>query len=74
MGNVTTFLKEAKFMNHINFSGMNLEKTQILTLLNLFKNLKFLLGIHLSDNNYTNQPYFIEGMNKFGIEYRDIPF
>ena len=61
-------------MNHINFSGMNFEKPQILTLLNLFKNLKFLLGIHLSDNNMTDQDYFIDAMGSLGIEYRDIPF
>ena len=50
MKNITQFFKTAEFVNHVNFSGMNFKKQQILDLLDQLRNLMFLSSIHLSDN------------------------
>jgi hypothetical protein len=65
-------LEEAIFINHINFSGMNLGDEQLRYLIELFKNCQFLLGIHLSDNDITNNPYFHEIVNGFHISNIDL--
>ena len=51
MGNIEKFFWEALFINHVNFSGMNLNEDQVSKLLEIFKGCQFLLGFHLSDNN-----------------------
>ena len=49
------FFKKSKFINHLNFSGMNLNREQILHMLELARTLKYLLGIHLSDNGIVTE-------------------
>ena len=51
MTNIEAFFVEALFINHINFSGMNLNFEYLMKLVVMFKRCQFLLGIHLSDNN-----------------------
>ena len=57
MVNIEKFFNEAHFLNHVNFSGMNFNKKQMIKLLDMLKKAPFILGIHLSDNNLSlNEP------------------
>lgn len=53
MTNISKFIKVAKRVNHINFSGMNFKKPQIFELIEILRNCEFLLALHLSDNGIT---------------------
>lgn len=78
MSNMERFFWEALFINHVNFSGMNLNEEQVRTLIRIFKGCQFLLGIHLSDNNIAasqtskSSEYFHEIMQIFGIRNLDL--
>ena len=67
MENILTFLKEARFINHVNFSGMNLGQTQVMKLIVQLDQCPFLIGIHLTDNDITKQAYFFDIMNHYNI-------
>ena len=51
---------------------MNLGEIQLQKLCNLFKKCKFLLGIHLSDNNITHASNFMQLMASFNIYQLDL--
>ena len=53
MENMKEFAKIAKFINHINFSGMNFQREQIFELIDILRDCEFLLALHLSDNGIT---------------------
>ena len=72
MENIYTFLKEAKFINHVNFSGMNLGKPQVMKLMVELDKCPFLLGVHLTDNDITKQPYFYDIMKHYKISSTDL--
>ena len=73
MKNLTNFFKLAKFINHVNFSGMNFQKGQILQLLEMMKNSEFLLAIHLSDNGITKDvDFYYECLDDFMITEDDL--
>ena len=72
MENIEGFLKYAQFLNHIDFSGMNLLPAQIKLLLQLFKKCKFLVGFHLSDNNITNTDLFEYMISLYNIKEADL--
>ena len=58
MKNIEEFFKNSKFINHIDFSNMNLNRTSILELIEMFKKCAFLLCIHLCDNRITEDKKF----------------
>ena len=73
MENMESFFCEALFINHINFSGMNLGYEQIMLLLKLFKRCHFMIGIHLNNNGITlSKKYFKEVMRLFDIREADL--
>ena len=72
LNNIESFLEESMFVNHINFSGMNLTEKYVRKLVNMFKKCKFLMAFHLSDNNITKEPYFWEIMEEFDIKSADL--
>ena len=78
MGNIEKFFWEALFINHVNFSGMNLNEDQVSKLLEIFKGCQFLLGFHLSDNNIirscsgSGNEYFKGIMELFSIRPGDL--
>ena len=51
MENLEEFFGNALFINHINFSGMNFDQTNMWKLLEMIRKCQFMLGVHLSDNN-----------------------
>ena len=63
MVNILFVLSEATFINHVNFSGMNLGETQVFELMEVINKCPFMLGIHLTDNDITRKPYFNEIIN-----------
>ena len=66
------FFGEALFINHVNFSGMNLEFQPIMKLLKSLKRCHFLIGIHLSNNGITSSKNFSEMMRYYGITEEDL--
>ena len=72
MENIHAFLKEARFLNHINLSGMNLGEPQVMKLITELDKCPFILGIHLSDNDITKQPYFYDIMKHYNISKTDL--
>ena len=68
MENLAEFVKTAKFLNHVNFSGMNFGKDQIRELLEILRDCEFLLAIHLSDNGITeDDDLFYDCLEEFQI-------
>jgi len=80
MLNIEEFFKKSKFINHLNFSGMNFTKEQILHLLELARTLKYLLGIHLSDNGIvknmmgeaSDKEFYYDCLDPFRISELDL--
>ena len=54
-------------MNHVNFSGMNFQEEQIMGLVKIFQEMRFLVGVHLSDNDITYQPFYTDILCDLGI-------
>lgn len=74
----------ARFVNHVNFSGMNLKAAQLSRIIQLLKRCQFLLGFHLSDNDITKckwnskindhdyEETFYECTEEFGLTEEDL--
>ena len=84
MQNIGEFFELAKFVNHINFSGMNLKSAQLSKIIGWLRCCQFLLGFHLSDNDVTKCKYdprasdydyeeaFYECTEEFGVTEEDL--
>ena len=73
MENLAEFVTNAKFLNHLNFSGMNFSKDQIRELLEILHNCEFLLALHLSDNGITEDgDLFYDCLEEFQITDKDL--
>ena len=73
MENLGNFFKHSKWINHVNFSGMNFQKSQILQLLEMIKNSEFLQSIHLSDNGITKDvDFYYDCLDDFMITEEDL--
>ena len=67
-------------MTHLNLSGMNFQKPQIIELLNNVRECKYLLSIHLSDNGITQSDkghvadieFYYDCLEPFGITDTDL--
>jgi hypothetical protein len=61
-------------LNHINFSGMEINKSNLMFLCTEIQNAKFLLAVHLNDNGITKDvDLFYELLDIFGLDTRDVP-
>ena len=61
------------FINHVNFSGMNLDFEHMMGLLKIWTNCHFMVGIHLNNNGIAlNTNYFKEVMELFDIREADL--
>ena len=75
MSNITKFCNTSKSINHVNFSGMNLYKSQVLNLLEHLRECKLLVSIHLSDAkgmNAEDKEFYYDCLEKFGITEEDL--
>ena len=73
MTNISKFIKVAKRVNHINFSGMNFKKPQIFELIEILRNCEFLLALHLSDNGITrDKELYYDCLEEFQITEEDL--
>ena len=73
MENMITFMYEALFINHINFSGMNFDFDKIMHLLKIIKKCNFIIAIHLNNNGLAlNTNYFKQIMKLFNIKEADL--
>lgn len=74
LDNMFTLFKNAKVLNHLNFSGINMPQEQMVTFCMSMKRAKFLMGVHLSDNGITqNEQYMEEVLQIFDLGLEDIP-
>lgn len=72
--NMKLLLQRAKILNHVSFSGMNLPKSQMLTLSEACANCPLLMGVHLNDNGINSTlEYALEVLSMFKIGLEDIP-
>ena len=60
MDKLKILFDNSTFINHVNFSGMNLGQDQVFQICDLLRNCQFLLGVHMSDNGICNSEYFTE--------------
>ena len=51
-------LAKVKYLTHVNFSGMNLKKKQVFSLITILKQFYYMVSIHLSDNGITKDDEF----------------
>ena len=66
MANLVELVKSNKYIDHINFSGMNFTKKQIFELAEILKEADFLCGLHLSDNGISvDTEFFYEYLDLF---------
>ena len=78
MVHLKVFLTETIFLNHVNLSGMNFKKEQILDIFYWLRNCKFLLGFHMNDNNICtlekddNSELFFDCLSDFNIKNPDL--
>ena len=72
--NLKTLLEKARILNHVNFSGMNIELTRLVDLCHSMANSPLLMGIHLNDNEIsTRMEYFLEVLDVFDLTLKDVP-
>lgn len=72
--NLKALLDRAKILNHVNFSGMNITRSQMLSLCNCMNKCALLMGIHLNDNGINlNDSYFLEVLKVFDLGVTDLP-
>ena len=73
MVNINEFVKIARYLDHVNFSGMNLKKDQIFQLIEILRNCVFLCAIHLSDNGITvTNEFYYDCLDQFKITEEDL--
>ena len=75
MDNMMLFLSEKqKFLSHVNFSNMNFDKDNLIKLATQLKNsCIYLIGIHLSNNNITqDKDYYYEVLEIFNLGEEDV--
>ena len=51
LDNLKNTLKDATFINHVNFCGMNLPYSELMKIIEECLKCPFLIAIHISDNN-----------------------
>lgn len=74
ISNLKLLLKKARILNHVNFSGMNIEWSRLLDLCQCIVKAPLIMGVHLSDNNISQRmEYFLEILDVFDMTLRDIP-
>lgn len=72
--NIGMLLKKSMILNHVNFSGMEINKQNLMSLCNEMQNAKFLLAAHLNDNGITKDVDLLyELLDIFGLDTRDVP-
>ena len=72
--NVGMLLKKSMILNHVNFSGMEINKQNLMSLCKEMQNAKFLLAAHLNDNGITKDvDLMYELLDIFGLDIRDVP-
>ena len=66
--NLKTLLKKAKILNHVNFSGMDIDPNYLTSLCRTMSDCPLLMGIHLNDNGINSQlNYFVEVLDIFNM-------
>ena len=69
MDNLRQLLKKAKLMNHINVSGMNICRSELITFCKQCMASPLLMSIHLNDNGITKKVgYFTEILDLFELK------
>lgn len=65
---------KAKILNHLNFSGMNFDKDNLLKFCASMRKIKFLMGAHLNDNGIMHDHQtMMKIVHIFGMSDADIP-
>ena len=74
MEHIILFVKIAKYLNHINFSGMNFEKDQLISLIQVINShSEYILALHLNDNGINNDnEYYYDCLEEFQITDEDL--
>jgi uncharacterized protein YjbI with pentapeptide repeats len=71
--NISKVFLNSVFFNHLNFSGMNIDKSHMSRLCNNLVNVQFLMAIHLNDNGITfDEDLLEECLDIFGIRDGDL--
>ena len=71
--NINQFFTVATTLNHLNLSGMHFRKEQIRTLLVSIKQCVYLISLHLSDNNISQErEFYYEVLDEFNINEKDL--
>jgi len=73
MDNIRKLAKKSKYINHVNFSGMNFKKKEIFELIEILKSCHFMISIHLSDNRITKEnEFYYDCLEEFQITEEDL--
>lgn len=73
MANLDEFFQNAKFISHLNLSGMNFEKDKIKELITSLEKCVYLSSVHLSDNNIcVEREFYYEVLDEFNISEKDV--
>lgn len=70
-----TTIKTGRVLNHMNFSGMSIDKSNMIDLIKIVTGSKLIMSVHLNDNGITRDAkYFNEALCYFGLNFDDIPW
>ena len=73
MKHLSEFVVTAKYLNHVNFSGMNFTEEQIRGLLEILRACEYLLALHLSDNGINEEiDLFYDCLEEFQVNDKDL--
>ena len=74
LDNMDELFTKAKILNHLNFSGMNFDKENLLRFCTSMRKIKFLMGLHMNDNGIMHDhPTMMKIVHIFGMTDADIP-
>ena len=73
--NIIEIIESSRIINHVNLSGMNIERDDILQICKSCQNSQMLMSIHLSDNGIIqlDEEFLIEVLIFFGLTLEDMP-
>ena len=68
LSNMRNFFQGARWLNHLNMSGMNIEQEELLQLCQDITTCPMLLALHLNDNGIVaNEEFFLQVLDLFGM-------